>query len=60
LKFLEDVAKRINSPLQYKTLAGAGHYCGVFNFFGSATIYYRKDLWDSFFKLIMGYTDSFK
>jgi pimeloyl-ACP methyl ester carboxylesterase len=60
LKFLEDVAKRISPPIQYRTLAKTGHYCGVFNLFGSDTIFYRKDLWENFFRVIDDYLDSFK
>ncbi len=58
LKFFASVASKISQPFQYKTLSGTRHYCGVFNFFGSETIYYRKDIWGLFFNLIIEYIDS--
>jgi pimeloyl-ACP methyl ester carboxylesterase len=58
LKFLANVASKITPPFQYETLSATRHYCGVFNFFGSDIIYYRKDIWSSFFDLIIEYVDS--
>ena len=55
LSFLATVASEISPPFIYHTLKDTGHYCGVYNLFGSESIYYRPDLFDPFWELLMNY-----
>ena len=55
LNFLAKVAAEVSPPLVYWTLDDAGHYCGVYNFFGSDSIYYRPDLFNPFIKMLTDY-----
>lgn len=52
LEYLRNVVGKISPPIQYRTLSGTGHYCGVRSFFGSSTIYFRSDLFESFVQVI--------
>ena len=46
LDYLKHIASNIKPPLIYHTLKGAGHYCGVYNLFGSNEVYYRPDFFN--------------
>jgi pimeloyl-ACP methyl ester carboxylesterase len=52
LAYLSRIVSGLEGPVEYHTLAGAGHYCGVRSFFGSETIYYRPDLFEPFYRIV--------
>ncbi len=58
LNFLKDVAADIAPPLIYRTLNGAGHYCGVVNVMGTDFVYYRPDLFNQFMKILTWFLES--
>jgi dienelactone hydrolase len=44
IKFFSDAAHNISQPISLNTVKKAGHYFGVYNFFGSDIVFYRPDL----------------
>jgi hypothetical protein len=57
LDHLNNVALNITQPVSFETLKNAGHYFGVYNLFGSETIFFRPDLFNPFIDLILNFCD---
>jgi len=55
LTYLAGIARKISPPILYQTLPDTGHYCGVYNFFGSNVIYYRPDLFNPFMHMVLDF-----
>lgn len=53
--YLSSIADTMKGPMSYRTLTATGHYCGVFNFYGSNQIFFREDLFDRCFSEIDGF-----
>ena len=53
--FLKKVSEKIGSSATYITLPGTGHYCGVWNFYGSETVYYLPQIFNPLTKVIKNY-----
>jgi len=52
LTLLNSIVQKTTPPVTYRTLSNTGHYCGVYNFFGSDVVYYRPDLFNPFLQII--------
>jgi hypothetical protein len=52
-KFFSDVAHNISQPIRFNIVKKAGHYMGVYNFFGSDIVFYRPDLFDASVSLML-------
>ncbi len=48
LAFLDTFIEQVPPPMERITLPGTGHYCGVWNFWGGDTVWYRPDLFNPF------------
>jgi len=55
LDYLATIVSTLKEPVEYRTLSGTGHYCGVRSFYGSGTVYYRPGMFDPFFKMVLGF-----
>jgi len=55
LAFLARVSEESSPPIIYRTLPETDHYCGVYNLFGSDSIYYRPDIFDPFMSMVLEY-----
>jgi len=55
LEFFRQVAEKIAPPLTYVTLPDTGHYCGVWNLFGSPTVYFQPETFERCFNTLHGY-----
>lgn len=54
---LGQIARRIHPPITYRTLEGAGHYCGVFNLFGDDTVYFRPEIFQKLLDAMEAFID---
>ena len=57
-RFLADLIERMSPPVTYVTLELSGHYCGVYNLFGSRRVFFRRDAFQEFVDLIIEYVAS--
>jgi len=55
LNYLASLAKKMSPPVTYLTLAGTGHYCGVYDLTRSDYVYYRPDLFNRCMKSLLDY-----
>lgn len=54
--FLKSFHAQVKPVAKYSTLSDSGHYCGVWNFFGSDDILYRHDIFEDILKEIIEFT----
>jgi pimeloyl-ACP methyl ester carboxylesterase len=57
-RYLAQVARQIAPPIEYETLPEAGHYCGVYSFFGSRTVYYRPGVFEPFLDRVLRFFEA--
>jgi pimeloyl-ACP methyl ester carboxylesterase len=55
LGYIAAIVRTLKGPVEYHTLPGTGHYCGVRSFYGAETIYYRPEMFDPFFKIVLSF-----
>lgn len=55
LAYVADIVGMLRGPVEYRTLAGTGHYCGVRSFYGAETVYYRPEMFDPFLKAVLSF-----
>lgn len=52
LEYLRELVRGMPGPVEYHTLAGAGHYCGVSSWYGGERVYYQPALFEPFLALV--------
>ncbi|NOZ37522.1 MAG: alpha/beta fold hydrolase [Gammaproteobacteria bacterium] len=57
LAYVAAIVKTLKGPIEYHTLANAGHYCGVRSFYGSETLYYQPQMFDPFFEILQRFLE---
>jgi pimeloyl-ACP methyl ester carboxylesterase len=55
LAYLAKIVRTLKGPVEYHTLPGTGHYCGVRSFYGGETIYYRPVMFNPFFQIVLNF-----
>lgn len=60
LAFLDSFVQRVPPPMERVTLSNTGHYCGVWNFWGGERVWYRTDLFNPFFDLLLEFLKPMK
>lgn len=53
LAYLAAIVSVLKGPIEYRTLPGTGHYCGVRSFYGSEMIYYRSEMFAPFLEMVL-------
>ncbi|MBT8440315.1 MAG: alpha/beta fold hydrolase [Gammaproteobacteria bacterium] len=57
LVYLAEIVRTLEGPVEYHTLPGTGHYCGVRSFYGAETIYYRPEMFEPFFEIVLNFLE---
>jgi pimeloyl-ACP methyl ester carboxylesterase len=54
-EYLRRIVDQMPGEIEYRTLPDTGHYCGARSFYGSETIFVRREMSDRFFELLVEY-----
>ncbi len=57
LAYLDSIVATLPGPIEYHTLPGTGHYCGVRSFYGSETVYFRPDMFEPFWAILIEFLE---
>jgi pimeloyl-ACP methyl ester carboxylesterase len=55
LEYLRRIVDQLPGEVEYHTLPDTGHYCGARSFYGSETIYIRREMTERFFEVLVEY-----